>query len=92
MRDRRVSSLASSHAACTQTLDIPGDKYILDAAEEANISLPYDCRFGTCVTCGGKVESGTVDQSDQIFLTDELMNQVRWWVGLERLHMHLGLV
>lgn len=74
-RVRRIH-FARAPAHSTQTLEIPGDKYILDAAEEANISLPYDCRFGTCVTCGGKIESGTVDQSDQIFLTDELMDQV----------------
>jgi ferredoxin len=63
--------------AQTQTLEIPGDQYILEAAEEANVSLPYDCRLGSCVTCGGKIESGTVDQTDQIFLSDELMDQVK---------------
>ena len=60
-----------------QTLEIPGDQYILEAAEEANVSLPYDCRLGSCVTCGGKIESGTIDQTDQIFLSDELMDQVK---------------
>ena len=72
-----------------QTIEVPGDKYILEAAEEANLALPYDCRFGSCVTCGGRIESGTVDQTDQIFLSDELIDQVRshkggglwWWLG-----------
>jgi ferredoxin len=54
-----------------QTITCSDDKFILEAAEDANIELPYSCRAGSCSTCLGKVTSGSVDQPDQTFLDED---------------------
>jgi ferredoxin len=39
------------------------------------MNLPFGCRMGSCGMCSARLIEGRVDQSTQIFLTEEQMQQ-----------------
>ncbi|KAK3241927.1 hypothetical protein CYMTET_48350 [Cymbomonas tetramitiformis] len=55
----------------------PSNEYILDAALDAGIDLPYSCRLGACPSCAATIvddETDAVDQHEQQFLKGELLD------------------
>lgn len=58
-----------------QTIAVPDNEYILSEAVEKGIKIPFECVVGACATCQGKMISGTVDQSEQIFLSEQQIEE-----------------
>ncbi|KYH23841.1 ferredoxin [Halalkalicoccus paucihalophilus] len=52
------------------TLEVAENESILEAAEEAGLDLPYQCRMGVCGVCSGMCEDGEADQMEGMFLAE----------------------
>jgi ferredoxin len=59
-----VYKVTIQHEGKETILDVASDYSILNAALDAGIELPYDCKLGVCLTCPSRVVSGKVDQTE----------------------------
>lgn len=68
----KITVIAEEHDI-NSTFECGAETYLLDAAEDAGLDLPYSCRAGACSTCVGKITEGTMDQTEQSFLDEDQM-------------------
>jgi ferredoxin len=59
----------------TYTVEVPADRYILQAAENQGADLPFSCRNGACTTCAVRVLEGSVYQPEAMGLSPDLRRQ-----------------
>jgi ferredoxin len=62
--------LVNEEGHVEHTIHCHDDQFILDAAEEQSVELPYSCRAGACSSCAGKILKGKVNQNEQSFLNE----------------------
>eukprot|EP00899_Mesostigma_viride_P002620 jgi/Mesvir1/12359/Mv00542-RA.1 len=60
------------HKGKKYELKIDEDTTILDAALDAGLDMPHDCRTGVCMTCPARVVSGNVERESGM-LSEEVV-------------------
>jgi len=60
------------HQGTTQTITVPDNQTILEAAQAAGLDLPTSCGAGVCTTCAALVLEGEVEQSEGMGVGAEL--------------------
>jgi ferredoxin len=58
---RATHTVTIKHEGAEHVLTVSEDTSILDAAVDAGIDLPHDCKMGICLTCPSRIVSGTCD-------------------------------
>lgn len=70
-----VVTVHDRHRGITHKFQVPEDQYILQTAEDQDISLPFACRHGCCTTCAVRVKSGVLHQPEALGISSELKSK-----------------
>ena len=70
-----VTLTSSKEGWVDQTIECPENVFILDAAEQQGVNIPYSCRAGACSSCASVLIDGDIDQSGNIFLDDDKIDK-----------------
>lgn len=55
----------------THRITAAPEQSILDAAEEAGVTIPTSCRVGSCATCRARLIEGEVEMETNMALDDD---------------------
>lgn len=56
-----VETFEIEYAKEGETIEVANNEPLLDAGEDEGWDLPYACREGTCISCGGRIRDGHAD-------------------------------
>ncbi|WP_049922279.1 2Fe-2S iron-sulfur cluster-binding protein [Halopiger djelfimassiliensis] len=74
----------------TRTIEADEDETVLEAAERAELALPFGCRTGACGTCAGRLLEA--DGSDSTVAVDDAFAYRRDPRALKTRHRTAGYV
>ena len=58
---KKKHKVTVQHNGQDHILEVAENYSVLEAALDAGIDLPYDCKLGVCLTCPAKLVSGKID-------------------------------
>ncbi len=67
-----IFTVEINHQGTQTILQVPEDKTILAAAQEAGLDLPFSCNAGVCTTCAALITEGQVNQEDGMGVSPDL--------------------
>ncbi|MGF1461029.1 MAG: 2Fe-2S iron-sulfur cluster-binding protein [Leptolyngbyaceae cyanobacterium] len=70
-----IYTVEINHQGGVTSIQVPADKTILAAADEAGLELPSSCNAGVCTTCAALITAGDVDQTDGMGVSPELQSE-----------------
>ncbi|MBO9152574.1 2Fe-2S iron-sulfur cluster-binding protein [Chitinophaga sp. GCM10012297] len=74
-QDASLKRVRLKHEGGEQTLEVPGNETILQAALRQHVQLPYSCKGGVCGSCIARCTGGKVWMSVNEVLTEKELSQ-----------------